>query len=147
MKVRLTDKQWQKILPFYKLVQILISDDRMSADNFLKPLCGLREAARNSVLLPADYGNWNTIYKRFARWSAADVFEKLFDFCASDKDLEHLLIDSTIVHTRFGSRRAIKTRGVCLGRSRDGFSTKIHLAANALGNAVRFILTGGKLTV
>lgn len=31
-----------------------------------------------------------------------------------------------------------------LGRSRGGFSTKIHLATDALGNAVRFILTGGE---
>ena len=32
----------------------------------------------------------------------------------------------------------------CLGRSRGGHSTKIHLATDALGNAVRFILTGGQ---
>jgi transposase len=31
-----------------------------------------------------------------------------------------------------------------LGRSRGGFSTKIHLATDALGNDVRFILTGGE---
>ncbi len=31
-----------------------------------------------------------------------------------------------------------------LGRSRGGFSTKIHLATDALGNAIRFILTGGQ---
>ena len=31
-----------------------------------------------------------------------------------------------------------------LGRSRGGFSTKIHLACDALGNALRFILTGGE---
>lgn len=31
-----------------------------------------------------------------------------------------------------------------LGRSRGGFSTKIHLAGDALGNALRFILTGGE---
>ncbi len=31
-----------------------------------------------------------------------------------------------------------------LGRSRGGFSTKIHLATDALGNALRFILTGGQ---
>ncbi len=30
-----------------------------------------------------------------------------------------------------------------LGRSRGGHSTKIHLATDALGNAIRFILTGG----
>src|SRR2546423_392794 len=31
-----------------------------------------------------------------------------------------------------------------LGRSRGGFSTNIHLATDALGNALRFILTGGE---
>jgi transposase len=31
-----------------------------------------------------------------------------------------------------------------LGRSRGGFSTKLHLATDALGNALRFILTGGE---
>lgn len=31
-----------------------------------------------------------------------------------------------------------------LGRSRGGHSTKIHLATDALGNAIRFILTGGE---
>ncbi len=32
----------------------------------------------------------------------------------------------------------------CLGRSRGGHSTKIHLATDALGNVIRFILTGGQ---
>jgi transposase len=31
-----------------------------------------------------------------------------------------------------------------LGRSRGGFSTKIHIAVDALGNPVEFILTGGQ---
>ncbi len=31
-----------------------------------------------------------------------------------------------------------------LGRSGGGHSTKIHLATDALGNAIRFILTGGQ---
>jgi transposase len=41
-------------------------------------------------------------------------------------------------------RRAKKHGAQSLGRSRGGFSTKIHLATDALGNAVRFILTGGE---
>ena len=42
-------------------------------------------------------------------------------------------------------RRSAKKHGAqSLGRSRGGFSTKIHLAADALGNALRFILTGGQ---
>ena len=31
-----------------------------------------------------------------------------------------------------------------LGRSRGGFSTKIHIAVDALGNPLRFILTAGQ---
>lgn len=31
-----------------------------------------------------------------------------------------------------------------LGRSRGGFSTKIHIAVDSLGNPLRFILTGGQ---
>ena len=31
-----------------------------------------------------------------------------------------------------------------LGRSRGGFSTKIHIAVDSLGNPLRFILTGGE---
>ena len=42
-------------------------------------------------------------------------------------------------------RRSAKKHGhQALGRSRGGFSTKIHLATDALGNALRFILTGGE---
>lgn len=32
-----------------------------------------------------------------------------------------------------------------LGRSRGGFSTKIHILVDALGNPLRFILTGGEV--
>lgn len=31
-----------------------------------------------------------------------------------------------------------------LGRSRGGFSTKLHILTEGLGNALRFILTGGQ---
>jgi transposase len=41
-------------------------------------------------------------------------------------------------------RRAKKHGTQSLGHSRGGFSTKIHLACDALGNALRFILAGGE---
>lgn len=37
------------------------------------------------------------MYKRFSRWSDLGIFEKLFEHFSQDRDLEHLLIDSTIV--------------------------------------------------
>lgn len=41
-------------------------------------------------------------------------------------------------------RSAKKHGQQALGRSRGGHSTKIHLATDALGNAIRFVLTGGQ---
>ena len=46
--------------------------------------------------------------------------------------------------SRLRFRSAKKHGEQHLGRSRGGHSTKIHLATDALGNAIRFILTGGQ---
>lgn len=42
------------------------------------------------------------------------------------------------------SRRKKNGESQALGRSRGGFSTKIHASVDALGNPTRFILTGGE---
>ena len=100
-------------------------------------------------LLPKEYGHWNSIYQRFARWCAQGVWEELQQHCVSDPDLEHLLIDSTIVRAHIPALpvRQKKHGGQeqqALGRSRGGFSTKIHIAVDALGNPLRLILTAGQ---
>lgn len=48
-------------------------------------------------LPPAEYGAWNTVYKRFVRWCEAGVWERLLAALASDWDSEHGMIDATIV--------------------------------------------------
>ncbi len=37
------------------------------------------------------------VNKRFARWSELEVFERLFEHLSQERDMEHLLIGSTIV--------------------------------------------------
>ncbi len=97
MKVTFSDSQWQKILPFLKTCPNIYTGQENECRQFLEAVLWIARSGVQWWLLPVDYGNWNTIYKRFARWSQQGVFEKLFKFCASDRDLEHLLIDSAII--------------------------------------------------
>ena len=108
MKVSLTDEQWQKILLFLKTCPNIYIGQENECRQFLEAVLWIARSGAQWRLLPQEYGNWNTIYKRFARWSAANVFEKLFEFCASDRDLENLLIDSTIVRAHMSAAGAQK---------------------------------------
>ena len=47
--------------------------------------------------LPAYFGNWNTVYRRFRDWSQAGVFERLFCALSDEPDMEYAMIDATIV--------------------------------------------------
>jgi transposase len=65
---------------------------------------------------------------------------------------EYILVDSTIVRAHQHSAGAPKKsdqsedrfEAHALGRSKGGLSTKIHTATDALGNPMRFMLTGGQ---
>lgn len=46
--------------------------------------------------LPERFGNWNSVYRRFARWAERGVWERIFQELNSESDLEYLMIDSTI---------------------------------------------------
>jgi len=108
MKVRLTDKQWQKILPFLKSCPNIYVGQEQECRQFLEAVLWIARSGAQWRLLPDEYGQWNTVYKRFARWSHQNVFEQLFDFCAKETDLNHLMIDSTIVRAHASSAGAQK---------------------------------------
>jgi transposase len=50
--------------------------------------------------LPEQFGCWNSIYPRFARWSEKGVWQKIFEILAQDADFEEVFIDSTVVRAR-----------------------------------------------
>lgn len=56
----------------------------------------LRSGARWSDL-PERYGKYKSVHKRFSRWAAKAVWEKLFSLLIEDRDNDYLMIDSTII--------------------------------------------------
>ncbi len=63
--------------------------------------------------LSSEFGNWNTIFKRFRHWVKADVFKRIFDAVSDDPDMECVMIDGTIckVHRHGqGAKGGLKAR-------------------------------------
>jgi len=109
MNVKLTDEHWQKILPVLKTCpQIRLGAGR-DVRRFLEAVLWVTRSGAQWRLLPKQHGNWNTVYKRLARWSELKVFEKMFEHFSADRDMEYLLIDSTIVRAHACAAGAQKT--------------------------------------
>ncbi len=58
--------------------------------------------------LPEDFGNWNSVWKRFWRLSRAGVFEAFFEALAALSEAAHLvqMFDSTIVRAHVSAAGA-----------------------------------------
>ena len=96
--------------------------------------------------LPERFGHWNSVWKRFWRSSRAGTFEAFFDALAAMSGTAHLGRCSTPPWCAPMFRQPAQ-RGQndqALGRSRGGFSTKIHLKVDLGGLPLAFHLTGGE---
>ena len=58
--------------------------------------------------LPAEFGNWNSVWKRFWRLSNAGVFEAFFQMLAEHSPTAHLvqMFDSTVVRAHVSAAGA-----------------------------------------
>ncbi|TDH60598.1 IS5 family transposase [Dankookia rubra] len=91
------------------------------------------------------FGAWNSVFRRFGRWAAKGMWDRVFAVMSDDLGFEYLIIDSTVVRTHQHAPRAKKgLRIKPRGRSRGGPSTKLRLAVRGLGCPARTILTAGQ---
>ena len=98
--------------------------------------------------LPADFGPWQSVYSCFRTWTRNGLWHAILtSVSTAGRDDEYLLIDSTAVRVHaHGAGPAGGQLAQAMGRSKASLSTKIHLAADALGYPLGFILTGANVS-
>lgn len=109
--VHLQEKQWIKIRDFLRDdPNAYIGQDEGECRRFVEGVLWITRSGASWRLLPAEYGKWNTVYKRFARWCDQGVWQRMLDHFADDPDLENGMIDSTIVRAHPCAAGAQKKR-------------------------------------
>lgn len=110
--VKLTNYQWTQIEAFLRAYAGVYVGAEADCRRFLEAVLWVMRSGSAWRLLPAEYGKWNTIYKRFARWSNQGVWQALFEYFKQDPELEYLIVDSTIVRAHPSAAGASKKKAV-----------------------------------
>ena len=94
--------------------------------------------------LPTEFGGWSAVYRRFNLWSKKGLLNMLFNELAKLADYDWVFADGSIVKAHQHSAGAATKDNECIGKSRGGNSTKIHLAVDSGGLPIYFELSEGQ---
>ena len=95
--VRLTDDQWTKIRDFLLQDPNAYVGNEANCRRFVEAVKWMSRSGSQWRLLPSEYGNWNSVFKRFRRWCENGVWQRMLIHFADDPDMENGMIDSTII--------------------------------------------------
>ena len=107
----LRDDQWARLEPFRAGKKrdrgVTANDNRL----FLEAVLWIARTGSPWRDLPKEFGNWHSVYVRFARWCEKGTWVRLAEAVSGDPDLEMLFIDSTIVRADQHAAGAQKKKG------------------------------------
>ena len=143
----MTDDEWAIFAPF--LIAPCSRGGR-PPKNHRHKLDGILWLCRTGVPwrdLPTEFGKWNSVWKQFRRWCESGVWDLMLQALADSGATLDLLqmIDSTVVRAhRCAAGEGTAGQNQALGRSRGGFSTKVHVRCNAAGLPIGIVLSEGE---
>jgi transposase len=111
---RFRDDQWDRVYQILSAQKGLYIRQEAATRRFVETVLWMARAGCAWRLLPEEYGSWNSIYKRFARWQEKGVWQALLDGLSEDADLEWLMLDSTVVRAHACAAGAKKTKEIRL---------------------------------
>ena len=120
-RLNLRDDQWDRIA--HLLPGKPGDRGRTAADNrlFVEAVLWLARSGAPWRDLPKEFGSWNSVYQRFARWQKSGVWDRVFAELAEDSDFEEVFIDSTVirVHQHAAGAQKKKASRPLAGRVAD----------------------------
>lgn len=144
MNNNISKELWDKIYSYLRCLKGLHVKDEPRVRRFMEGVWYVLRTGCQWRLLPYYYGHWRQIHRRYKAWSDRGIWSDLMSF-VSDVDVQTVMIDATIVraHTCASGYTKDGNEDQALGRSKGGFTTKIHALVDGLGNPIKFLLTGG----
>jgi transposase len=108
MLTRMTEEEWAIVLDVFRAARSSRGDKGRDDRKFLEALHYFTVHTITWRALPAEFGRWNTVWKRFWRLSHSGVFEAFFAALASLSRSAHLvqMVDSTIVRAHVSAAGA-----------------------------------------
>ena len=108
MLTKMTDADWIAVLRVFEVVRSRRGDKGRDDRKFLSALHFFAVHNITWRALPAEFGNWNSVWKRFWRLSQTGVFEAFFEALAAMSETAHLvqMFDSTVVRAHVSAAGA-----------------------------------------
>ena len=114
MLTRMTDEEWGIVLDLFRACRSRRGAKGRDDCRFLEALHSFAVHNLTWRALPAEFGPWNSVWKRFWRLSRAGVFEAFFEALAGLSRTAHLvqMFDSTVVRAHVSAAGAKGGRAV-----------------------------------
>lgn len=144
-KYYITIEKWQRIYSALQVISGIRVKDESVTYRFIEGVYFIMKTGAQWRELPSYYGKWRSIHKRYESWCSKGIWNQILEVFSSDYDGESVMIDATIMRAHpcaAGYEKGQHDREA-LGRSKGGFTTKVHAVVDALGQALKFSLTPG----
>ena len=108
MLTQMTEKDWEIAVEVFRAVRCKRGEPGHDDRKFLEALHYFTVHNVTWRALPAEFGNWNSVWKRFWRLSRTGTFEAFFEALADLSETAHLvqMFDSTIVRAHVSAAGA-----------------------------------------
>ncbi len=108
MLTGMSEGDWEIVLEVFEAAQSRRGEPGHDDRKFLEALHFFTVHNITWRALPAEFGNWNSVWKRFWRLSRSGVFEAFFQLLAETSKTAHLvqMFDSTVVRAHVSAAGA-----------------------------------------